>query len=76
MIVDGAKILKDLMNAHHMERKRYDELGLQGKKVTCPKCDERFTLFHILTTGGGWGVIGVKCPRCRKQFAIKGGATE
>ena len=75
MIVDGGKILKDIMNDHHMERKRYDELGLQGKRTKCPKCGEGFHLFHILTTGGGWGVIGVKCPRCGTKFGIEGGTT-
>jgi len=61
------------MKEHHMEKARFDELKLQGRETECPKCEEKFHLSHTPTTGGGWGVVGVKCPCCGAQFSIKAG---
>ena len=58
------------MREHYMDKERFDELKLQGKEVKCPACGETFNLSHTLTTGGGYGVVGVKCPRCAMRFAI------
>ena len=58
-----------------MEEKRFEELRLQGKEIKCPYCSREFPLMLIDTVGGGYGVIGVKCPdrRCGAAFAIEGG---
>lgn len=64
------------MKEHHMEKERFDELKLQGRETECPTCKEIFNLSHTLTTGGGWGVVGVKCPRCGVRFAIDAGGKE
>lgn len=61
------------MKEHYMEKERFDELKLQGRDIKCPECEEEFHLSHTLTTGGGWGVVGVKCPRCGAQFSIVAG---
>lgn len=53
-----------------IEKDRYDELNIDGKVVTCPECDESFPIQHHLTTGGGFGMIGLKCPGCWKNFGI------
>lgn len=59
--------------SEHMESKRFDELKLQGRDIKCPKCDRNFPLMIGDTIGGGWGVVGVKCPHCGTQFGIDGG---
>jgi len=60
----------------HMEKKRFDELGLQGREVECPACEYEFDLSFFDTVGGGYGVVGVKCPHCGMLFGIDGGATK
>lgn len=64
------------MKEHHMERERFDELRLQGKRVECPRCEGNFDLSISDTVGGGYGVVGVKCPHCEMRFGIEGGATK
>lgn len=61
-----------------MEKKRFEELRLQGKAIKCPHCGREFPLLLEDTVGGGFGVIGVKCPdyRCGATFAIDGGKTK
>lgn len=58
-----------------MEKKRFEELKLKGREVKCPTCGRFFPLVLKDTVGGGYGVIGLKCPRrgCRATFAIEGG---
>ena len=55
-----------------MDNKRFDELKLQGRAVECPRCDRNFPLTIGDTVGGGWGVVGVKCPFCEARFGIEG----
>ena len=64
------------MKEHYMEKERFDELKLQGREIKCPACEEIFHLSHTLTTGGGWGVVGARCPRCAVTFAIEAGGDE
>jgi len=54
-----------------MDLSRFEELKIQGKKTTCPKCKEEFIITHDKTTGGGYGMIGLKCPRCTNKFGIE-----
>ena len=58
----------------HMDSKRFDELKLQGRDITCSYCDTHFPLTIKDTTGGGYGVVGVICSHCGRTFAIKAGA--
>lgn len=60
----------------HMDSKRFDELRLQGRDTTCPYCDNHFALVIGDTTGGGYGVVGIKCPHCAKTFVIEVGGAE
>ena len=62
--------------ARHMESKRFDELKLQGRDITCRFCDIHFALTIGDTTGGGYGVVGIKCPHCDGIFAIDAGGTK
>lgn len=57
-----------------MSEKRFDELKLEDSETECPYCKLVFSLQLKDTTGGGYGVIGVKCRTCKKNFAIDGGA--
>lgn len=58
----------------HMDSKRFDELGLQGRAITCRFCGKHFALMIVDTIGGGYGVVGIKCPHCDGVFAIEAGA--
>ena len=57
----------------HMGSKRFDELRLQGRDITCSYCNIHFPLNIEDTTGGGYGVVGIKCPHCDGTFAIVAG---
>jgi len=59
----------------HMETRRFDELKLQERDITCSYCAMHFALTIEDTTGGGYGVVGIKCPHCDKIFAIDVGAS-
>ena len=57
-----------------MERKRFDELKLDGVGIECPHCKLVSPLKFGNTTGGGYGAIGIICDVCQKRFSIDGGA--
>ena len=57
-----------------MEKNRFDELKLNGLEIECPHCKLISPLKYENTTGGGYGVIGIKCAVCWQIFAIDGGA--
>jgi len=59
-----------------MDSKRFDELKLQGRDITCSYCGIHFPLNIGDTTGGGYGVVDIKCPHCDKIFAIDAGGTK
>ena len=57
----------------HMSLERFEELELAGKDIVCPLCQEKFSLTLEMTVGGGYGVVGIKCSYCKRQFGISAG---
>lgn len=58
-----------------MTKERFDELRLQDETIICEFCKDDFNLRIEDTIGGGYGVVGIKCPLCKRRFGLtRGGA--